>query len=106
MSKCSRMEAEDGTLRSACRATSAGPDFRNSASEIELIPDSAAREGLLDLAPRMARRVRDGIEREVPLSEVVVGDLLRVKPGDAIPVDGSVKARGLAQLLKAELISE
>ena len=53
---------------------------------------SAAVRKLLDLAPKMARRVRDGVEREVPLSEVAVGDLLRVKPGDAIPVDGSVRA--------------
>jgi len=53
---------------------------------------SAAVRKLLDLAPKMARRVRDGVEREVPLSDVAVGDLLRVKPGDAIPVDGSVRA--------------
>ena len=53
---------------------------------------SAAVRQLLDLAPKMARRVRNGVEREVPLSEIAVGDLLRVKPGDAIPVDGSVRA--------------
>jgi Cu+-exporting ATPase len=53
---------------------------------------SAAVRKLLDLAPKMARRVREGVEREVPLSEIAVGDLLRVKPGDAIPVDGSVRA--------------
>jgi Cu+-exporting ATPase len=53
---------------------------------------SAAVRELLDLAPKGARLVRDGVEREVPLSEVAVGDLLRVKPGDAIPVDGSVRA--------------
>jgi len=53
---------------------------------------SAAVRELLDLAPKRARLVRDGVEREVPLSEVAVGDLLRVKPGDAIPVDGSVRA--------------
>ncbi len=53
---------------------------------------SAAVRKLLDLTPKMARRVRDGVERDVPLSEVAVGDLLRVKPGDAIPVDGSVRS--------------
>ena len=53
---------------------------------------SAAVRKLLDLAPKMARRVRDGVESDVPLSDVAVGDLLRVKPGDAIPVDGSVRA--------------
>jgi Cu+-exporting ATPase len=53
---------------------------------------SAAIRKLLDLAPKMARLVRNGVEREVPLSEIAVGDLLRVKPGDAIPVDGRVRA--------------
>ena len=53
---------------------------------------SAAVRKLLDLAPRMARRVRDGAEREVPLAEVATGDLLRVKPGDGVPVDGTVRA--------------
>jgi P-type Cu+ transporter len=51
---------------------------------------SAVRE-LLDLAPRKARRLERGVETEVPLAEVRVGDLLRVKPGDAIPVDGVVR---------------
>jgi Cu+-exporting ATPase len=53
---------------------------------------SAAVRKLLDLAPRRARLVRDGVEREVPLAEIKVGDLLRVKPGDAVPVDGVVRA--------------
>ncbi len=53
---------------------------------------SSAVRKLLDLAPKKARRVRDGVESEVPLAEVVVGDLLRVKPGDAVPVDGVVRA--------------
>lgn len=45
---------------------------------------------LLDLAPRSARRIRDGADEEISLDEVVVGDLLRVRPGDKIPVDGIV----------------
>ena len=53
---------------------------------------SDAVRRLLELAPRTARRVEDGVEREVPLSEVHVGDRLRVKPGDAVPVDGVVRA--------------
>jgi Cu+-exporting ATPase len=53
---------------------------------------SSAVRKLLDLAPKKARLVRDGVEREVPLSEVVVGDRLRVKPGDAVPVDGVVRS--------------
>jgi len=49
-----------------------------------------AVEALLKLAPRNARRVRDGQEDEVPLEAVAVGDILAVRPGDTIPVDGVV----------------
>ncbi len=50
----------------------------------------AAIRALLDLAPKIAHRLRDGTENEVPLEEVQAGDLLRVKPGEKIPVDGRV----------------
>jgi len=50
----------------------------------------AAIRALLDLAPPMARRVRDGAEEDVPLEAVAVGDILRVKPGEKVPVDGVV----------------
>src|SRR5262249_60034917 len=53
---------------------------------------SSAVRRLLDLAPKTARRLERGEEREVPLAEVRVGDRLRVKPGDAVPVDGAVRA--------------
>jgi Cu+-exporting ATPase len=49
-----------------------------------------AIRALLNLAPKTAHRLRDGRETEVPLDEVVVGDLLRVRPGEAVPVDGEV----------------
>ena len=50
-----------------------------------------AIRALLDLAPKMARLVRDdGSEEEIPLEQVVAGDLLRVRPGDKVPVDGTV----------------
>src|SRR5437588_12513465 len=49
-----------------------------------------AVEALLKLAPRTARRVRGGQEEEVPLEAVAVGDILAVRPGDTIPVDGVV----------------
>src|SRR5213592_1572719 len=49
-----------------------------------------AVEALLKLAPPTARRVRDGHEEEVPLEAVAVGDILAVRPGDTIPVDGVV----------------
>ena len=51
---------------------------------------SAAIRKLLDLAPQKARLVRDGEEQEILVAEVAVGDRLRVKPGDAVPVDGTV----------------
>ena len=49
-----------------------------------------ALKALLNLAPPVAQRIRDGAASEIPLEEVAVGDLLRVRPGDKIPVDGSV----------------
>jgi Cu+-exporting ATPase len=50
-----------------------------------------AIRALLDLAPKTARRIRDdGSEEEVSLGDVAAGDRLRVRPGDAIPVDGVV----------------
>jgi P-type Cu+ transporter len=49
-----------------------------------------AIRALLDLAPRMARRVHDGEEMEVPVEEIQVGDILRVRPGEKIPIDGEV----------------
>jgi P-type Cu+ transporter len=51
----------------------------------------AAIRALLGLAPKEARRIRpDGVEEDVPLSVVKVGDKLRVRPGEKVPVDGAV----------------
>jgi Cu+-exporting ATPase len=50
---------------------------------------TAIRE-LLSLAPLSARLVRDGVEMEVPLESVMQGDILRVRPGEKIPVDGKL----------------
>jgi Cu+-exporting ATPase len=50
-----------------------------------------AIRALLNLAPKKARRIRDdGNDEEVPLEEVHIGDRLRVRPGDSVPVDGEV----------------
>ena len=50
---------------------------------------SGAIRALLDLAPKTARRVKDdGSDEEVPLDAVQVGDRLRVRPGEKVPVDG------------------
>jgi Cu+-exporting ATPase len=52
---------------------------------------SGAIRALLDLAPRTARRIRpDRTEEEVQLDAVAVGDRLRVRPGEKVPVDGAV----------------
>jgi Cu2+-exporting ATPase len=51
---------------------------------------SDALRALFDLTPPMARVLRDGSEREVPTAEVTVGDVLVVRPGEKIPVDGRV----------------
>jgi len=52
---------------------------------------SSAIKALLNLAPPTARRIRpDGAEEDVPLETVQVGDLLRARPGERIPVDGVV----------------
>ena len=51
----------------------------------------SAIRALLNLAPKSARRIRaDGADEEVALTEVRVGDRLRVRPGEAVPVDGVV----------------
>jgi P-type Cu+ transporter len=49
-----------------------------------------AIRALLNLAPKIAHRVVDGAESDVPVEQVMVGDLLRVRPGEAVPVDGAV----------------
>ena len=52
---------------------------------------SAAIKSLLGLAPKTARRIRpDGAEEDVPLSHIHIGDALRVRPGEKVPVDGTV----------------
>lgn len=50
-----------------------------------------AIRALLDLAPKTARRIRnDGSDEDVPLEAVAVGDRLRVRPGEKVPVDGTL----------------
>ena len=51
---------------------------------------SQAISRLMDLAPKTAAVLRDGVEVEVPVEEVTVGDLILVRPGASIPVDGVV----------------
>ncbi len=50
-----------------------------------------AIRALLNLAPKTARRIRaDGSDEEIPLDQVQAGDRLRIRPGDGVPVDGTV----------------
>jgi Cu+-exporting ATPase len=52
---------------------------------------SAAIKSLLGLAPKNARRIKpDGTEEDIPLTHVHIGDTLRVRPGEKVPVDGAV----------------
>ncbi|MGE4299364.1 MAG: heavy metal translocating P-type ATPase [Desulfovibrionaceae bacterium] len=51
---------------------------------------SDAIKGLLDLTPDTATVVRDGVDREIPAGDIVPGDHVRIRPGERIPVDGSV----------------
>jgi Cu+-exporting ATPase len=51
---------------------------------------SGAIRALLNLAPKTARLVRDDGDEEIPLEHVGVGDRLRVRPGERVPVDGTV----------------
>jgi len=56
----------------------------------------AAIRALLGLAPKTARRVIDGREEDIPLDQVKPGYLLRVRPGEKVPVDGTVVEGGSA----------
>lgn len=60
---------------------------------------------LMDLSPKTALLLRDGKEVEVPVEQVAVGDLLAVKPGSAIPVDGVV-TEGFAAIDESAITGE
>jgi len=51
---------------------------------------AAAVTALVGLAPKTARVVRDGLEVDIPVEQVAVGDIVRIRPGEKIPVDGVV----------------
>lgn len=52
---------------------------------------SEAIKKLIGLQPKTARIIRNGTERDIPISQVQVGDFIIVKPGEKIPVDGSIE---------------
>lgn len=51
---------------------------------------SSAIEKLVNLAPKTARVIRNGVEQEITVAEVALGDVIRVRPGESMPVDGVV----------------
>jgi Cu+-exporting ATPase len=65
----------------------------------------SAIRALLDLAPPVAHRLRDGREDDVPLAEVHPGDRLRVRPGEKVPVDGRI-VEGRSSLDESMLTGE
>ncbi len=66
---------------------------------------SEAIEKLLDLGAKTAHVVRDGNEQDIPVSEVQVGDILLVRPGEKVPVDGKV-VQGESSVDEAMLTGE
>ncbi|MEO5323001.1 heavy metal translocating P-type ATPase [Mesorhizobium sp. CC13] len=66
---------------------------------------SEAIRALLDLAPPKATVLRDGRELEIPTAEVVVGDTIVIRPGNKIPVDGTV-TDGVSQVDESMLTGE
>lgn len=65
----------------------------------------AAIKRLMRLRPKTARVVREGVESDVPLEQVVVGDVVLVRPGETVPVDGVV-VEGRSALDEAMLTGE
>ncbi|MGH2066175.1 heavy metal translocating P-type ATPase [Aerococcus urinaeequi] len=51
---------------------------------------SSAIEKLVNLVPKKARVIRNGVEQEITVDEVALGDVIRVRPGESMPVDGVV----------------
>ncbi|MDQ3529838.1 MAG: heavy metal translocating P-type ATPase [Actinomycetota bacterium] len=66
---------------------------------------SQAVKKLLDLQPDLARLVHDGTETEVPIEQIRLGDLVRIRPGERVPVDGRV-AEGYSTLDMALVTGE
>lgn len=66
---------------------------------------SQALHRLLDLRPKMATRIENGVESRVPVADIKLGDILRVRSGDSIAVDGEV-VEGLSTVNESMLTGE
>jgi len=66
---------------------------------------NSALKALLNLVPPIARLIRDRKEEEIPLEQIKVGDILRVKPGEKIPVDGII-TEGIAIIDESMITGE
>ncbi len=66
---------------------------------------SKAIKALIELKPKTARVIVDGEEREIPIGQVAVGDIVVVRPGEKIPVDGKV-VRGFSTVDESMLTGE
>ena len=66
---------------------------------------SQAIKRLIGLQPKVARIVKEGEEVDVPLTEVIVGDVVRVRPGEKVPVDGQI-VEGESQVDESMLTGE
>jgi Cu+-exporting ATPase len=66
---------------------------------------TGAISALLKLRPGTARVIRDGTEHDIPVDQVRIGDLVRVRPGDKVPVDGVI-VEGASALDESMLTGE
>ncbi len=66
---------------------------------------SNAIRALMDLQPKTARVVRDGRDLDIPIDDIVVGDLIIVRPGEKVPVDGVIES-GASSLDESMLTGE
>ena len=66
---------------------------------------SSAIEKLVNMAPKTARVIRNGVEQEITVDEVALGDVIRVRPGESMPVDGVV-VEGLTSVDESMLTGE
>lgn len=66
---------------------------------------SSAIKGLMGLQPKTAHRLNNTVEEEVPISQIQVGDVLNVRPGEKIPVDGVIQ-QGISSVDESMLSGE